>query len=207
VVGFGWPRMRVHGASADTEGDSEDGRTSVSATLHAEKARRVVRGGHDEVVLTPEGYAKLEDELRQLTTVKRPEVAARLSDALQVPGDLSDNPEYVDARTELDLVESRIELLEGRLHAARVLEPDEPSSQVVSLGSHVTLQDLDDGLREDYLLVSSAESNPTEGRLSADSPVGTAILGHHVGDVVDARAPHRIRHIRISDLSAGARRR
>ena len=122
----------------------------MSATLHAEEARRVVRAGGDEVVLTREGYAR---------------------------------------------------------HAARVLEPDEPSSHVVSLGSHVTLQDLDDGLREEYLLVSSAESNPTEGRLSADSPVGRAILGHHRGDVVDARAPHRIRHIRISDLSAGARRR
>ncbi len=179
----------------------------MSATLHAEEARRVVRTGGDEVVLTREGYAELEEEVRHLTTVKRPEAAARLSDALQVPGDLSDNPEYVDARTELDLLESRIELLEGRLHAARVLDPDEPSSHVVSLGSHVTLQDLDDGLREEYLLVSSAESNPTEGRLSADSPVGRAILGHHRGDEVDARAPHRIRHIRISDLSAGAGRR
>jgi Transcription elongation factor, GreA/GreB, C-term len=159
VLGFGWPRMRVHGATADTEGDSEDGRTSVSTTLHAGEAGRVVRGGGDEVVLTPEGHAQLEEEH------------------------------------------------EGRLQAAGVLEPREPSSQVVSLGSHVTLQDLDDGLREEYLLVSSTESNPTEGRLSADSPVGSAILGRHRGDVVDARAPHRIRHLCISDLSAGARRR
>ena len=99
--------------------------------------------------------------------------------------------------------------LSATLHpdASRVPEPDEPSSHVVWLGSHVTLQDTDDGLREEYLLVSSAESNPSEGRLSADSPVGRAILGHHRGDVVDARAPHRIRHIRITDLSAGARRR
>ena len=177
----------------------------MSATLQVEGTGRLVRGGGDEVVLTPEGYARLQEEFRHLTTVRRPEAAARLSDALRVGGDLSDNSEYVDARTELELLESRIEVLGGPLHAARVLDPDEPSSQVVSIGSHVTLQDLDDGLREEYLLVSSAESDPTEGRLSADSPVGSAILGHRRGDVVDARAPHRIRHLRISSLSAGAR--
>ena len=169
----------------------------MSATLHAEEARpvsgAVVTRSSSRAKPSSKGPAPDDGE------------AARGGSTAQGPGDLSDR--VVDARTELDLLESRIELLEGRLHAARVLEPDEPSSHVVSLGSHVTLQDLDDGLREEYLLVSSAESNPTEGRLSADSPVGRAILGHHRGDVVDARAPHRIRHIRISDLSAGARRR
>ena len=146
----------------------------MSATLHAEDARCVVSGGGDEVVLTPEGYAKLEAEYRHLTTVKRPEAATRLSEALEVPGDLSDNPEYIDARTELDLLESSIELLEGRLRAAGVLEPDEPSSQVVSIGSHVTLQDLDDGLREEYLLVASAESKPATSTRQPDSPGGGA---------------------------------
>ena len=137
----------VEEASADAEGDFDDGRTNVSATLQVEGTGRLVRGGGDEVVLTPEGYARLQEEVRHLTTVRRPEAAARLSDALRVGGDLSDNSEYVDARTELELLESRIEVLGGRLHAARVLDPDEPSSQVVSIGSHVTLQDLDDGLQ------------------------------------------------------------
>jgi transcription elongation factor GreA len=84
-----------------------------------------------------------------------------------------------------------------------VLGADEPSSQVVSLGSRVVLKDLDDGAREEYVLVSSAESNPAEGRLSNESPVGRAIAGHHKGDVVDAQAPHRVRHLRIVDLRAG----
>jgi len=154
------------------------------------------------LVLTPEGHAKLEEEYRRLTTEKRPEAQARLREALQVPGDLADNPEYVDARAELDFVEVRIELLERRLHAARVLEPDEPSGEVVTLGSHVTLDDLEDGAREEYVLVASAESDPAEGRLSVDSPVGRALLGHHRGDTVDAHAPRRVRHIRISDLYA-----
>jgi transcription elongation factor GreA len=88
-------------------------------------------------------------------------------------------------------------------HAARVLRPDEPSGQIVSIGSHVVLDDLDDSTREEYILVSSAESNPAEGRLSNESPVGKAIAGHHKGDVVDARAPRRVRHLRIADVDAG----
>lgn len=153
-------------------------------------------------MLTPGGYARLVEEHERLTKVKRPEAAARLSQALQVAGDLGDNPEYLDARTELDLVEQRIALLEQRLHAARVLRPDEPSSRVVSLGSYVVLEDLDDNTTEEYVLVSSAESNPSEGRLSLESPVGRAITGHAREDVVEAHAPHRVRHLRIADVRA-----
>jgi hypothetical protein len=80
-------------------------------------------------------------------------------------------------------------------------------SDVVSLGSHVVLEDLDDSSREDYVLVSSAESNPAEGRLSSESPVGRAISGHRRGDVVDAHVPRRVRHLRIVDLQGGQRRR
>jgi transcription elongation GreA/GreB family factor len=82
---------------------------------------------------------------------------------------------------------------------------DEPSSEVVSLGSSVVLEDLDDRTQEEYVLVSPPESNPSQGRLSDESPVGRAISGHHRGDVVDAQAPHTIRHLRIVDLHAGRR--
>lgn len=154
----------------------------------------------DEVVFTREGYAELEEEHRRLTTVKRPEAESRLKQALQVAGDLADNSEYLDAHAELDLIDERIRLLERRLYDARVLGPDEPSSDIVSLGSHVVIEDLDEKTREDYVLVSSPESNPAQGRLSNESPVGRAISGHHKGDVVDARAPHHLRHLRIVDL-------
>jgi len=87
-----------------------------------------------------------------------------------------------------------------RQRASPLLPP--PWSPVVSLGSHVVLEDLDDSTREEYMLVCSGESNLDEGRLSSESPVGRAIRGHRKGDVVDARAPHRIRHLRISDLHA-----
>ena len=155
----------------------------------------------EEVALSPEGYAKLTDEHRRLTTINRPEAAARLAQALEVAGDLADNPEHLDARAELDLVEERIELLEQRLSAARVLRPDESSGNVVVLGSHVVLEDLDDGARQEFTLVSSPESNPAEGRLSQESPVGRAIAGHRRGDVVDAHAPHRVRHLRIAKIA------
>jgi transcription elongation factor GreA len=173
--------------------------------LRAREAKLPADGGSGEVVLTPEGYAKVEAELRHLTEVRRPEATARLGDALQIAGDLADNPEYQDARAELELVEGRIALLERRLHAARLLRPDEPSGQVVALGSRVVLEDLDDGTREEYVLVSSVESNPAEGLLSNESPVGRAIAGHPAGDVVDAVAPRMIRHLRIADVRATSR--
>jgi transcription elongation factor GreA len=154
----------------------------------------------DEVVLTPEGYRRLEEELGRLVTATRPEAEARLAQALQVPGDLADNPDYLDAQADLERIEGRIERLERRLRAARVLRAGERSSRVASLGSHVVLEDLDDGAREEYVLVSSVESNPSEGRLSNESPVGRAVAGRRRGDVVDAVAPHRVRHLRIVDL-------
>lgn len=159
---------------------------------------------HDEVVLTPEGHARLLEELERLRAVKRTEAAARLSQALQVAGDLGDNPEYADARAELDLVEHRIELLERRLQNARVMQPYEVSARVVALGSRVTLEDLDEHTSEEYLLVSSAESDPLLGRLSNDSPVGRAIVGHRSGDVLEVQAPHRLLHLRLRDVN-GAR--
>jgi transcription elongation factor GreA len=160
----------------------------------------------DELVLTPEGYAALVDEHRALTAVKRPEASARLSDALEIAGDLADNAEYLHARAELDLIEARIEILEDRLSAARVMRPEEGSGDIVGLGSEVVLEDVDDGTRDEYLLVSSPESNPAGGRLSNESPVGAAIAGRRCGEVVDVRAPHAVRHIRIVGVR-GRRRR
>jgi len=164
----------------------------------------VGRAGTDrrgEIVLTPQGYARLQRELATLVTVNRAEARARLSQALQIAGDLADNPEYLDASAELARVESRIVLLEERIATARVLRTDEPSSGVVSLGSRVQLDDLDDGSSEEYVLVSSAESNPSKGRLSNESPVGRAIEGHHPGEIVEVRAPHGIRHLRIARIA------
>jgi transcription elongation factor GreA len=164
-----------------------------------------VMNGGAEVLLTPEGYLRLREEYELLTKVKRPEAEAWLREAREIAGDFADNPDHLAARAELDLIMRRIEVLDERLRAARPLEPGERSSGIISIGSRVVLDDLDDGTREAYVLVSSSESNPAEGRLSNESPVGKAIEGRRGGDVVEVRAPHGIRHLRITQ--DGAERR
>jgi transcription elongation factor GreA len=125
---------------------------------------------------------------------------ATLRAAVEVAGDLADNAEYLQARDDLDRIEARIALLEARLRRARRLPARRGDGGIVSRGSHVVLEDLDRSTRDDYVLVASAESDPEHGRLSDESPVGRAISGHRKGDVVDARVPHRIRHLRIAEV-------
>jgi transcription elongation factor GreA len=155
-------------------------------------------GADDELVLTRAGYEALVDDLQRLREVKQPAAVAEVQRAAEIAGDLSDNSEYLHARTELDRVEERIDLLESRLRAARRLRPREASGSVVSRGSHVVVEDLDDAKTEEYVLVASAESDPEQGRVSDESPVGQALSGHRKGDVVEARAPRRTRHLRIT---------
>jgi transcription elongation factor GreA len=95
------------------------------------------------------------------------------------------------------MLDDRIALRERSLRSAYRRRPHGRSSGVVALGSRVLLEDLDDGTREEYVLVVPAESNPSAGRLSSESPVGRSIVGRRYGNVVDAHAPHGIRHLRI----------
>jgi transcription elongation factor GreA len=161
---------------------------------------RSPQSGADELVLTHRGYDALVAELHRLSESKRPAALAALRQAGDIAGDLADNPEYLHAREELDRVEDRIALLEARLGAARELRPREGANGVVSRGSHIVLEDLDASTRGDYILVASAESDPEHGRISEDSPVGRAVAGHRKGDLVEAIAPHRTRHLRIAEV-------
>lgn len=157
--------------------------------------------GLDEVVLTAHGYAELVRELGRLS-FKRPVMAAQLSAAVaEAGGGFGDDPEVRGARAELELLDERMDVLRRRLRAARVLSGDESSSGLVSLGSHVILDDLDDGTTAEYLLVSTAESDPLLGHLSNDSPVGRAIEGHKRGDTVEVHVPHGVRHLRIAGVA------
>ena len=153
-----------------------------------------------DLALTRRGHERLLDEYRRLTEVKRPDALAALREAADVAGDMSDNPEYLQAREALDRIEERIEVLESRLGAARTLQRGDGRPGVVSRGSHVVVEDLDDSSVHDFVLVASAESDPEHGRLSDESPVGLAIAGHRRGDLVEARTPHRIRHLRIAEV-------
>ena len=141
-----------------------------------------------EVILTEEGLKQLQDEVSLLSTVKREEVAERIRSAREF-GDITENSEYDDAKNEQALLEHRIALLQEKLRRARVIKDSEIETDKVCIGSTVTLRDKDAGETRVYTLVGSAEADPTNARLSNESPVGQAIIGKRVGDVVTVPVP------------------
>ena len=145
-----------------------------------------------EVILTPEGYKKLKAEIELLSTERRREVAERIRVARQF-GDIAENAEYDDAKNDQMLLEHRIARLEEQLRNARVIEKKEISSDVVSVGSKVRLRDVDAKQTMEYRIVGSAEANPSENKLSNESPVGKAIIGHKKGETVDVTTPRGAR--------------
>jgi transcription elongation factor GreA len=154
-----------------------------------------------EVILTPEGYEKLKQEIEHLSTEKRREVADRIRIAREF-GDISENAEYDDAKNEQALLEHRIATLEERLTAARVITKKEISKDVVSVGSKVRLRDLDAKQTIEYHIVGSAEANPAQQKLSNESPVGKAILGRKKGETVEVAAPRGSLKYKILEIKA-----
>ena len=141
-----------------------------------------------EVILTPEGYKNLKDEIAYLSTERRREIADRIRVAREF-GDISENAEYDHAKNEQAMLEHRIAQLEERLMAARVIEKKEISKDAVSIGSKVKLRDVDAKQTVEYHIVGSAEANPLEQKLSNESPVGKAILGKKKGETVEVTTP------------------
>lgn len=141
-----------------------------------------------EVILTPEGLKQLQDEITHLSTVKRDEVAERIRQAREF-GDISENSEYDDAKNEQAMIEHRISLLQEKLRRARVIKESDIDTDRVSVGSTVTLRDVEGGEIRIYTLVGSAEADPTKAKLSNESPVGQAILGKRAGEVVTVPVP------------------
>ena len=154
-----------------------------------------------EVILTPEGYKKLKDEIDHLSNDKRREVADRIRIARQF-GDIAENSEYDDAKNEQALLEHRIALLEERMSNARVISKKEVSKDVVSIGSHVKLRDVSAKETVEYHIVGSAEANPAEHKLSNESPVGKAIIGKKKGEVVEVAAPRGSLKFKILEIKA-----
>lgn len=137
-----------------------------------------------EIYLTKEGFKKLQKELNFLVNKKRQEVIDKLQRA-KAYGDLAENSEYESAREEQAFVEGRIKEIEDILKKAKVIEKQ--SNDVVSVGSHVVLQV--DGREEEYQIVGSNEANPSERKISYESPLGKSILNKRVGDEVVVEAP------------------
>lgn len=149
------------------------------------------------VYLTREGYERLKAELEYLRTVRRQEVARRLHEALS-EGDILENAELEAARNEQAFVEGRILELETLLGTAEIIEEEQPSG-IVRVGSRVTIVE-GDGPPETYHIVGPAEADPSRGRISYESPLGKALLGHQVGDEVRVNAPARSVIFRILEI-------
>jgi transcription elongation factor GreA len=140
-----------------------------------------------EVFLTQEGLDKLKAELDHLETVRRPQIAEQIHRAKELGGTV-DNAEYDDAKNEQAFVEGRILTLENMIKNAAIIEEEQAPSKYIKLGSKVTVVNADDE-EEHYTIVGSAEASPSDGRISNESPVGSALMGKKVGDKVEAQTP------------------
>jgi transcription elongation factor GreA len=141
-----------------------------------------------EVLLTYEGLKKLEEELEYLKGERRKEIAERIKQALAF-GDIAENSEYDEAKNEQAQNEGRIVQLETMLKNATIIDEDEVDTKVVSLGARVKIQDIKSKDEYDYQIVGSTEADPASSRISNESPVGSALLGHKVGDTVEVEVP------------------
>jgi transcription elongation factor GreA len=141
---------------------------------------------NQQTYLTPEGYKKLEDELEHLIEVRRPEVARAIHEA-KMDGDVSENAGYEEAKRQQAFLEGRIMTVQSMLDSAVIIESNGPSDTVL-LGSKVTVAE--NGFEpERYVIVGSAESDPSSGRISNQSPLGSALMGRRVGDWVTFETP------------------
>ncbi|PKR79074.1 transcription elongation factor GreA [Halalkalibacillus sediminis] len=138
--------------------------------------------------MTEEGKEKLEQELNELKTVKRPEVVERIKIARSF-GDLSENSEYDAAKDEQAFVEARISQIENMIRYAVIIENDDNNSDIVQLGKMVRFVELPEGDEEEYQIVGSAESDPFEGKISNDSPMAQSLIGKTIGDQVMVQTP------------------
>jgi transcription elongation factor GreA len=152
-----------------------------------------------EVLLTPDGLKRLEEELENLKSVKRREVAERIKVAIGY-GDISENSEYEDAKNEQAFIEGRVITLEKMLRNARIINNDEIDLETVSIGSKVIVEDIEFGDTMEYSIVGTAESDPLNNKISNESPVGKAIIGKKKGTTVEVNVPAGIIQYKIVDI-------
>ena len=141
-----------------------------------------------QTVITEEGLKKLENELDELKTVKRKEVAEKIKVALSF-GDLSENSEYDEAKNEQAILEGRIAEIENQLKNVRVLDETDINTEDVHVGSTVTVRMKGKKTDVTYQIVGSPEAEPLGGRLSDESPIGKALIGHKVGEQIEVETP------------------
>lgn len=153
-----------------------------------------------EVLVTREGLEKMQAELEYLKTVKRQEVSERIKQAIEF-GDISENSEYEDAKNEQAFIEGRIITLEKKLRNVRLIDEKTIDTNKVSLGSRVRLEDLESKEEFEYTIVGSSEADPMEAKISNESPVGKAVLGKTVGEVVEVTVPDGVLSYKITAIT------
>ena len=155
-----------------------------------------------ESLITPEGLEKLKAELEELQTVRRREVAERIKEAREF-GDIAENSEYDDAKNEQAMLEQRIAQMEERVRRAIVVDKDQVDTRVVSVGVKVHVKDQKTGDSRKFQLVGSAEANPSEEKLSHESPIGKALMGRKRGEIVTVEVPRGgNRKLKITKIEA-----
>lgn len=146
------------------------------------------------------GYAKLQEDLEYLVTVRRSEVAQKLKEARSF-GDLSENAEYDEAKNDQAILEARINELEYIIANANVVDDDDISVDEIGVGSVIKLRDMELDEIEDLQIVGSTESDPDNGKISDESPIGRAAIGKKVGEVFEVEAPMGTIKFEVIDIS------
>lgn len=159
-----------------------------------------------EIILTPEGLAKLQNELDELKTVHRREVNDRIRQAKEY-GDLSENAEYEDAKQEQAFIEGRILKIESMIRNARIIDESEFTAGEVHIGAVVKVRDVKNDEIYEFTIVGSAEADPPKQRISNESPLGNALMGRKKGETLDVTTPRGIVKYRIEQIkSNGAKK-
>ena len=156
----------------------------------------------EEILLTQEGYDKLEAERDELVSVRRKEVSERLKEAISY-GDLSENAEYDAAKNEQAELEERSHKLETMMRNAKIINEDEVSGDQVNVGLKVRVKDKSNGEEQDFVIVGSTEADPfaTPAKISNESLVGRSLLGKRIGEVVEILVPDGTLHYTIEEIS------
>ena len=155
-----------------------------------------------ETLLTPNGLVDLKDKIEHLSTVRRREVAARIKEAREF-GDIAENSEYDDAKNEQAMLEKQIAELEEKLRSARIIDEKNVDTETVGVGVLVHVKDQKTDKSNKFKIVGSAEADPSSQRLSNESPVGKALIGHKRGDVVSVPVPRGpARKLKITKIEA-----
>ena len=155
---------------------------------------------NEEIILTQEGYDKIVAEHDELVSVKRSEVAERIKEAISY-GDISENAEYDAAKNEQAELENRISYLENMMRKAKVVQDDDVKGDAVGIGLKVKVKNMETKKSEEYSIVGATESDPFEGKITSESAVGKALMGHKKGDTVHVEVPDGVVTYKIETIS------